>query len=729
MPSPAVAIITPYFNTGPIFGETIASLRAQSLQQWEWVVVDDGSDDPQALEVLAQLREHGDPRVRVIAQPNRGLPAARNAGVAASSAPLLFFLDSDDLLAPTALEQLAWLLHSDARPAFATAWQRIFGAESLEWQRGFESRDHFLFENMVAPTVMIRRAVFEAVGGFDESLTQGLEDYELWLRCASQGFWGRDIHAPLVEIRRKAAHEYPGYAWRARDDAQARAAFEAAMRRRYPRLYAEGLPRLAPADDAPFAPIPQALPFENRLRPAGAHRLLLLLADTDLGGVSRFALDMVASLAARGYAITICATLPGQQQRWRAEFERYAEVFVLEQFLQRRDYPRFLRYLIGSRAIDTLLISNSVLGYRLLPYLRAHCPGLAFVDYNHMRDADCANAGGPGFSAELHELLDMHLASSEDLRDWIVGQGAPIARAHVVYTAVDTQRWQPDPGARAAARARLGIGEQTPLLLYAARISAQKQPLVFARVIARLARQGLRFACVVAGDGPELPALRTFVRRQGLSARVHLLGAVDAERMRELMAAADILFLPSAYEGLALVLYEALASGTIPVTVDAGGQRELITPEVGVLVPPDARQEQRYAAALEWLILAARQREAMAKAGRRRVLEHFSGAQLGERLEGLLREARHLAAEQPRPSVSAGAGIAAAGLAVEELRLYQRNRSLRVAVRAWEWWKAYGRRYASRIQAARERGVLRSYPLRRGLRPFLRRGRRPTLYR
>jgi len=83
------------------------------------------------------------------------LPAARNAGVAATSAPLLFFLDSDDLIAPTALEKLAWLLHSDERPAFATAWASTFGTEELRWPRGFETRDHFLFENMATPMTMM----------------------------------------------------------------------------------------------------------------------------------------------------------------------------------------------------------------------------------------------------------------------------------------------------------------------------------------------------------------------------------------------------------------------------------------------------------------------------------------------------------------------------------------------------------------------------------------------
>ncbi|HEU5103215.1 MAG TPA: glycosyltransferase [Roseiflexaceae bacterium] len=719
---PVVAIITPYYNTGVLFNQTVASLLRQTLQQWEWAIVNDGSTDPAALALLQPLRERGDPRIRVIDQPNRGLPAARNAGAAATTAPLLFFLDSDDLIAPTALEKLAWLLHSDERPAFATGWTRVFGSEELRWPRGFETRDHFLFQNMATPMTMIRRAVFEAVGGFDEARTHGLEDYELWLRCAARGFWGRDIPEYLVCQRHKTPQQYAGYSWPARDDPRHNRQFHQEMRALYPTLYRDGLPRLPAADDRPFAPIPQALPFENHLAPAGTRRVLLLLSMLDYGGVSTFALAMLEQLKARGYHCTIVTTMPNAHAL-QNKFERYADVFIPERFLRRADYPRFLRYLIESRGINAVLISNSTLGYRMLPYLRAHCPRVALTDYNHMRDPDCANAGNPGFSAEYHELLDLHMVSSHDLRDWMIARGAPPEHSAVVYTSADTEHWRPDPATRARVRAEFAIPNSEPVILYAARITGQKQPKLFARVLLALSRRGLSFRCLVAGDGPDLPWLRRFFHANNLSERVSLLGAVDAEHMRALMAASDILFLPSAYEGLALVLFEALASGVVPVTVDSGGQRELVTPDCGILVAPDDRQEARYTAALEWLIRSPRQRLAMSAAGRQRVADQFSTQQMGRQLDNLLAAACERAkARETEPAAQAPA-LVAASLAVEELRQYQRNHRFRAAVGAWEWWKRRGGGYAGQLRDARDRFVLRSYPLRMLLRPFWRRMR------
>jgi glycosyltransferase involved in cell wall biosynthesis len=539
--------------------------------------------------------------------------------------------------------------------------------------------------------VLLRRTAYEQLGGWDAALGVGLAEADFWLRGATEGMWGRDV--PLVLARLPAASH---------SDAVAQA-----LRGHHAALYRTGLPPLPPADERPFAPLPLALPFSDlrSLRGEPGKRLLLLLPFLDVGGVSSFALAMLDQLVARGYSCTVATTLPGAHPLHDA-FARRAEVWLLEHFLLRADFPRFLRYLIESRGIDTLLLSNSLLGYRLLPFFRSYCPDLTIIDYNHMRDPDTANGGGPGFGAAYDALLDMHLASSDELRGWMVAHGADPARSHVVYTSIDAARWRPNPEVRAAVRAELGLGDE-PLVLYAARLTPQKQPQVFARVVARLAARGLSFRCIVAGDGPDARALARFLRRHQLTDRVRMLGSVDSERVQKLMAASDILFLPSAYEGLALVLFEALASGVVPVSVDSGGQRELVTPDCGVLVAPDAHQEERYAAALEWLIRAPRQREQMARMGRARVVESFSITTMGAQLDELIGQARQLACTAPRERVGQGAASVAASLAVEELRHYQRNHRFRAALRAWEWWKAYGSRYNRRCSAIKERVALR----------------------
>jgi glycosyltransferase involved in cell wall biosynthesis len=690
---PAVSVITPYYNTGPIFLETVQSLLRQSLQQWEWIIVNDGSDDAAALRALLPLR-NADARIRVIDQPNRGVSAARNAAVAAATAPLLFFLDSDDLLEPTALEKLAWTLSARPGSAFASGWSVLFGHQNLLWPRGFDTRYAFLYENMATTRSMVRRSVFEQVGGFEEQRRQGLEDYEFWLRCADSGFWGHDVREVLVFSRAKAQHEYSSYRWTFRDDPGAMAAFRREMRARYPRLFRQGLPRIASRAGLldTHTPIPGALPFHNRLlRPPGQRRVLLLMPWVRVGGSDRFALDLVAGLSARGDRVSVCM-LRDVQHTWMEELRRSSsDLFNLPAFLQPADYPRFLRYLIKSRQIGTVLISQSLLAYQLLPYLRAYCPQVAYVDYLHVEE-QWRNGGLPRAGIDHDRLLELHIVSSRHLRDWMLERGADTSRVEVCSTNIDPVRWAPDPALRARVRAELGVPAHMPLILFAARLVPQKRPQLAAEALRRLHMHAVGFTALVAGDGEDRRWLRRFVARHGLGGKIRLLGAQPHSRVRELLAASDLLLLPSEQEGIALILFEALAMGVVPVAADVGGQRELVTPDCGVLVPHGPDELDQYVHMLRRLCGDGELRERMARAGRARIVEHFSAQAMLDRMQALLDQA----GARPQLPVSQGAGLAAATLAIEHYQLEERLRALppvraALALRQSHAWNRLGR--------------------------------------
>jgi glycosyltransferase involved in cell wall biosynthesis len=180
-----VSIVIPCFNQAHYLGEAIESALAQTHPGIEVVVIDDGSTD-NTIEVTARY-----PSVRYVRQDNRGLPAARNTGVRRSTGEYLVFLDADDRLGPEAVA--VHLDHFQARPecAFVHGRFRHIGvsgapieseASSPAVGQGYAALLRGNHIGMHA-TVMYRRAVFKAVGGFDESLT-ACEDYDLYLRIA-----------------------------------------------------------------------------------------------------------------------------------------------------------------------------------------------------------------------------------------------------------------------------------------------------------------------------------------------------------------------------------------------------------------------------------------------------------------------------------------------------------------------------------------------------------------
>lgn len=665
--APAVSIITPYFNPEPLFEETARSVLGQSLQQWEWLIVNDGSTDASARARLDAWRER-DPRIRVLDHPeNRGLPAARNTGIRAARSEYVLLLDDDDLLEPTAAETLFWLLESHPEFTFAGCWSVGFGAQEYLWARGFDEGAAFLEENLVPCIALIRKQHCEQVGGFDETLRDGFEDWDFWLRSAAAGAWGRTVPQYLTWYRRRADH---GDRWENLGSDEARAAFRERLRTAYPRLFQGAFPRVEPRPPVPFAAVRQDLPCANGLAKSKP-RLLMLVPWLTMGGSDKFNLDVVEQLSGRGWEVTLATTLAGDNV-WLPEFARFtSDIFILPDFLKLADQPAFLRYLIQSRQPDVVLLTHSEAGYLWLPYLRCCCPEPLYLDYNHIEDESWNNGGYPRHGAGLQPWLDRNLVSSRHLKEWMAARGAVPERIDVVYTSIDPARWKPDPPTRQRVRAEFQLADNLPVLLYAVRLDPQKQPMVFARVMAALAQRDVAFCALVAGDGPDRPRLEAYLQEHALGQRVRLLGQCSIDRIRELMAAGDVLFLPSRWEGIALSVYEAMASGTVVVGAAVGGQEELVTPECGILLPrgePDA-EVRAYTEALAALLADPDRRATLARRGRERILARFTLDAMGTALLAAFERARDARSTCEFPRLSSPAAHELASQATEHLRV------------------------------------------------------------
>lgn len=190
-----ITVIVASFNERELVAEAVASVRER--EPVEIVVVDDGSDDPQALEQLDQLRSAG---VNVVRRANGGPPAARNTGLEMSSTPFVYALDSDDLLEPGVLGHLADLLERHPRAGFAWGDYLEFGdhagrsrapARFLPWS--------ITYVNLYSPGVMLRRSAAREVGGWQDP--RGYEDWGLLLAFAERGIDG--VSTDRVVYRRR----------------------------------------------------------------------------------------------------------------------------------------------------------------------------------------------------------------------------------------------------------------------------------------------------------------------------------------------------------------------------------------------------------------------------------------------------------------------------------------------------------------------------------------------
>jgi glycosyltransferase involved in cell wall biosynthesis len=207
--------VVPAYNAERTIGAAIESALAQTRGDFELGVVDGGSTDATAARAAAYS---GDGRVRIVSHENRGLGAARATGIAATSAPLVSLLDSDDLWMPTYLERMGAALEKrpDAALAYCDAWV-IDDDTRRVWRKG--GTDHMrpperppdapaallrelVERNFVFGLVTMRRSALAEVGSFRPDL-RAAEDYELWLRLAASGHSFVRVRERLAVYRRR----------------------------------------------------------------------------------------------------------------------------------------------------------------------------------------------------------------------------------------------------------------------------------------------------------------------------------------------------------------------------------------------------------------------------------------------------------------------------------------------------------------------------------------------
>jgi len=203
--TPEVSVIIPAYNRRAMLLEAIDSVLAQSAPAFELIVIDDGSTDGTA-ENLARLAAEYAKTIRIERIEHRGPAAARNRGVALARAPMLAFLDSDDLWSPNKLErQLAFMR---ANPGCAISQtNEIWIRNGRRVNPGIRHRkragDIFIdsLRTCLISTsaVMMRIELFRSLGGFDE-LMAAAEDYDLWLRILIDHEAGL-LDEPLVTRR------------------------------------------------------------------------------------------------------------------------------------------------------------------------------------------------------------------------------------------------------------------------------------------------------------------------------------------------------------------------------------------------------------------------------------------------------------------------------------------------------------------------------------------------
>ncbi len=199
-----VSIIIPAYNAADTLAHTLDSLLAQTIVNWETIIVDDGSSD--GTSKIAESYAGRDMRFRLVSQDNAGVAAARNRGIALARFDWLLFLDSDDWILPHYVERMTGKLQSDTTLDAVHCGFRRVAINGKLGPEVYAPRTTDLFPNLACmcsfPThsLVIRKSLILALDGFDVYL-ENCEDWDLWQQIARSGAFFGAVHEALARYR------------------------------------------------------------------------------------------------------------------------------------------------------------------------------------------------------------------------------------------------------------------------------------------------------------------------------------------------------------------------------------------------------------------------------------------------------------------------------------------------------------------------------------------------
>lgn len=199
--NPVVSIIVPCYNQGEFLSETLDSVLSQTLENWECVIVNDGSKDNS--ELVAKSYCTRDARFHYYHIENSGVSTARNVGISHSCGNFILPLDADDRISPNYLERAVNYLNDNPICKLVYCRARYFGTRSDEFLLPPYSYEELRYHNIIFCTAMYRRSDYLLTSGYNPNMKKGWEDWDFYLSLLSSEDYVHKINQVLFYYRIK----------------------------------------------------------------------------------------------------------------------------------------------------------------------------------------------------------------------------------------------------------------------------------------------------------------------------------------------------------------------------------------------------------------------------------------------------------------------------------------------------------------------------------------------
>jgi glycosyltransferase involved in cell wall biosynthesis len=566
--NPICSVIIPCFNYGTFLMEAIHSAQAQTLNNIEIIVVDDGSTDQHTKEVLSSLI--GNPYIKLILKPNEGLPEARNTGIRMATGKYICCLDADDLLHPSYLEHCVYHLEKDGHVGFVYSWAKLFGTENSIWKtRDFNIEDAML-DNHTCVSAVFRKSDWLLAGQYDRRMDIGYEDWEFWLRLGQLGRKGVAIKSPLF-LHRRHGRTMTHVANDHRDFLIDK------IKTLNSRLY---------HDTSWKNIIHAALTLSDRQSPdmlmgqqtIQKSSLLCVMPWLQPAGSEILMFDVLKKLS-DDFHICIITTLEDTHALSDTFKKITNDIFHCSYDDSLEDFVEFIDYLSITRNASSIITSGSVKFYDALPLLHLKRPEtFRVVDIIH----NDSELGHKDLSIKYNDYLAGTIGISQRIVDTLIQQGKPTDKVRCILNGVDGHNlFRPltTPTIK-------DLHSKVPVIGFIGRASEEKRPHIFIELIKALSTS-MPVKAVMISDGPLKASLIEQITMDNLE-NISLVPGIDRAQLPDVYRQFDVFVNVSSIEGMPLTVVEALACGCPVAAMDVGNLNAIIMhQDNGILVAKD----------------------------------------------------------------------------------------------------------------------------------------------
>ena len=575
---PIISIVMPFYNEKDHIEQTVNSVLNQTFPAWELIIVDDGSTDEEALKGLEKIAKK-DERIHVYHKENSGPADTRDFAVSKSSesAKYICTLDSDDLIDKTYLEIAYFTLETNPKATWTYTDSIGFGNVEYTWNKGFSS-NKLKKVNELTVNAVIKKEDFLAVGGYGLKEKKIFEDWNLWLK--------------FIAAKKYPVHNsYYGFWYRRNEHSELSASVNTNKKRAMEIIHdtCKTIKGTVEAKEYPdynynWNYIVDQFNFKADFKEENSDKInvLMIIPWMTTGGADKFNLDLVNKLDHDRFNFTIVTTEPGVNN-YKQLYNEGTVIYELPAFLDMKNWPAFINYLMNKRNINFVFATNSEFGYSTLPYIKANYPEIPIIDYVHMEEWYNRNGGYSRDSSAVESVIDKTLTCNGNTTKIFIDHFKRNPNSvETVYIGVDENKYDPEKYNCEEQRANFGLSKKY-VIGFICRISEQKRPLLLLEIIKKLKENRNDFEFLIAGDGNLLEKMKSKANSMGLKENIKFIGNVlDTAPV---YSASDLTINCSIKEGLALTSYESLSMGVPVISSDVGGQKELINDEVGIIVP------------------------------------------------------------------------------------------------------------------------------------------------